>query len=142
MTVFIDTAVIMYVAGADHPLKAPSAEVMRRVASGELAGVTSAEVVQEIAHRYVHIGQPERAAELIGHTLQVFSPVIPIGPSVVERMPGLIRRYPSLQARDLIHLATCLDERIETIISPDRAFDAVTEVQRIDPVDAAGSSSY
>lgn len=136
MTVFIDTAIIMYAAGADHPLKAPSAEIVRRVASGELDGVISAEVVQEVAHRFVHLRQPERAAELIGHALEVFSPVIPIGQAVVERMPGLIRRYPSLQARDLIHVATCLEERIETIISPDRAFGVVSELQRIDPVDA------
>ncbi len=137
MTVFIDTAVIMYAAGAEHPLKAPSAEIVRRVASGELAGVTSAEVIQEIAHRFVHAQQPERAAELIGHALEVFSPVIPIGQAVVERMPGLIRRYPSLQARDLIHVAACLEERIEAIVSPDRAFDIVSELERIDPADAA-----
>lgn len=136
MTVFVDTAVLMHAAGGEHPLKAPSAEIIRQVASGGLAGVISAEVIQEIAHRFVHARQPERAEELIGLALEVFSPVIPVSHAVVERMPGLIRRYPSLEARDLIHLATCVEERIETIISPDRAFDAVSEVQRIDPVDA------
>lgn len=136
MTVFIDTAILMYAAGAKHPLKAPSAEIIRRVASGDLAGVTSAEVIQEIAHWFVHSRQPERAAELIGLALEVFSPVIPVGHAVVERLPGLIRRYPSLEARDLIHVATCLEERIETIISPDRAFDDVAELTRLDPADA------
>jgi predicted nucleic acid-binding protein len=52
-------------------------------------------------------------------------------------LPGLIRRYPSLSARDLVHVATCMEERIETIVSSDRGFDAVTEVTRLDPADPA-----
>jgi len=136
VTVFIDTAILMYAAGGEHPMKSPSAEIIRRVASGDLAGVISAEVIQEIGHRFMHARQPERAAELIGLALEVFSPVIPVSHVVVERMPGLIRRYPSLEARDLIHVATCLEERIETIVSPDRAFDVVAELKRIEPADA------
>lgn len=135
MTLFVDTAVIMYAAGGDHPLKQPSADIVRRIASGDLGGVTSAEVIQEIAHRFVHAGRPEQAAQLTTFALDLFSPVLPIGQAVVERLPGLIRRYPSLQARDLIHVATCLEERIDAIISPDRGFDKVAELRRIDPAD-------
>jgi len=103
--------------------------------------VTSAEVIQEIAHRFMHACQPDQAATLALHALDVFAPVLPIGQAVVERLPGLIRRYPSLQACDLLHVATCLEERIEAIVSPDRAFDEVAELRRIDPTDAAALAS-
>ncbi|MGH2446568.1 MAG: type II toxin-antitoxin system VapC family toxin [Candidatus Limnocylindria bacterium] len=141
MTVFIDTAVIMYAVGAEHPLKAPSAEILRRVADGRLRGTTSAEVIQEIVHRFVHARRPEQAAQIASHALAIFSPVIPVGTEVVERLPGLIGRYPSLAARDLVHVATCLQERIETIVSPDRGFDAVVELVRLDPSDPAALES-
>ena len=137
MTVFIDTAVIMYAAGAEHPLKQPSAEILRGVAGGGIPGVTSAEVIQEIVHRFVHAGRPHLAVALARSALRLFSPVIPIGTDVVERLPGLIGRYPSLSARDLMHVATCMEERIEVIVSPDRGFDAVSEVTRLDPADPA-----
>jgi uncharacterized protein len=141
LTLFVDTAVIMYAAGADHPLKQPSAEIVRRIAAGKLNAVTSAEVIQEIAHRFVHAGHQEQAAQLMSLALDLFSPVLPISQAVVARLPALVRRYPSLQARDLIHVATCLEERIDAIVSPDRGFDLVAELRRIDPADASALAS-
>ncbi|HEX5465806.1 MAG TPA: hypothetical protein VFW92_03925 [Candidatus Limnocylindrales bacterium] len=48
-------------------------------------------------------------------------------------MPDLVGRYPSLAARDLVHLATCLEEGLAGIVSPDTGFDAVIEIPRLDP---------
>lgn len=140
MTVFIDTAVLMYAAGGKHPLKDPCARILAQVGAGELNGLISAEVIQEVAHRFVHLHQPERAVTLMNEALELFAPVIPIGHSVVARMPGLVRRYPALEARDLIHVATCLEEAIEAIVTPDRGFDAVTELRRIDPGELGSSA--
>jgi predicted nucleic acid-binding protein len=141
VTVFVDTAVIMYASGAAHRLKRPCADILRMVAGGSLDAVISAEVIQEIAHRFMFIRRPEMAADLAASALELFAPVMPIGHTVVARLPGLIIRYPKLQARDLIHVATCLEERIETIVSPDLAFDQVAELQRIDPTDVAALAS-
>ncbi len=137
MTVFLDTAVLMYAAGSDHRLKQPCAAILTSIAEGRLSAVISTEVIQEIAHRFVHIRKPGSAIQLITHALELFSPVVPVGQPVVARLPGLIARYRDLQARDLIHVATCLEERIEAIVSPDRAFDVVVELRRIDPTDGA-----
>jgi predicted nucleic acid-binding protein len=130
--VFVDTAVLMYAAGADHELKAPSQEVVRRVAAGELEAAISAEVVQEILHRFVAIGRAELGAHLARDALDLFDPVLPITHAVMSRMPALIERYPALSARDLVHVATCVEVGIGRIVSPDRGFDAVRELDRID----------
>jgi hypothetical protein len=34
-------------------------------------------------------------------------------------------------------VATCLENEIVLIVSPDRGFDSVSEVRRVDPVDAS-----
>jgi uncharacterized protein len=130
--VFIDTAVLMYAAGAEHELKAPSQEVVRRVAAGDLEAAISAEVVQEILHRFVAIRRPELGAQLARDALDLFDPVLPMTHAVMSRMPALIERYPALSARDLVHVATCVEAGIGRIVSPDRGFDAVTELERID----------
>jgi predicted nucleic acid-binding protein len=67
-------------------------------------------------------------------TLDTFAPVLPITHAVMRRVPDLASRYPRLQARDLVHVATCIHEGITEIISPDRGFDDVAEVKRIDPL--------
>ncbi|HEY4228460.1 MAG TPA: type II toxin-antitoxin system VapC family toxin [Candidatus Limnocylindrales bacterium] len=135
--VFIDTAVLMYAAGADHELRAPSQEIVRRIATSDLEAVISAEVVQEILHRFVAIRRSELGAAMARDALDLFDPVLPVTHAVMSRMPGLIERYPALSARHLVHVATCLEVGLPAIVSPDRGFDAVHELERIDIPEAA-----
>lgn len=137
MTVFIDTAVPMYAAGANHPMRDPCLRILKLISQGDLDGVTSTEVVQEIAHRFLSVRRPEIAARLATDVLDMFAPVLPITHALMRRVPDLALRYPSLDARDLVHVATCIHEGITEIVSPDRAFDQVAEVRRIDPAEFA-----
>lgn len=132
----------MYAGGADHPLREPSQWILRLIASGELQGLTSAEVIQEILHRFTAIGQRPLGSQMARHALNLFAPVLPITHAVMQRMPGLIERYRRLQARDLIHVATCLEEGIEAFVSPDRGFDDLNEVTRLAPEDSQAISRY
>ncbi|MDQ3527227.1 MAG: VapC toxin family PIN domain ribonuclease, partial [Actinomycetota bacterium] len=77
MTVFIDTSVIMYAAGAPHRHRASCQAVLRQVASGELEATTSVEVVHEILHRFSR-GQRETGALMAQHVLDVFGPLLPV----------------------------------------------------------------
>jgi len=45
--------------------------------------------------------------------------------------------HPTLAARDLVHVATCLQEGIRDIVSPDLGFEDVPGIRRIDPATAA-----
>ena len=133
MTVFIDTAVIMYAAGAEHPLREPSRRVLSRIGTGELDGVISVEVVQEILHRFSGVRRREVGEAQARDAMDFFAPVLPVTHALMRRVPDLAARYPSLAARDLVHVATCVHEGITEIISPDLGFDEVAEVHRIDP---------
>lgn len=137
MTAFVDTAVIMYAAGSDHPLREPCQRVLARVAAGELDAVVSVEVIQEIIHRFMAIRRSAQGATIAGATMDLFAPVLPVTHATMRRLPELMSRRSSLAARDVVHVATCQQEGIEAIISPDRGFDAVVGLRRIDPMDAA-----
>jgi predicted nucleic acid-binding protein len=132
VTAFVDTAVIMYANGVDHPLRDPSRRIMREVVAGELEGVTSSEVIQEILHRFISVRRPEVGARIATLSMDAFAPVLPITHALMRRVPDLALKYPTLAARDLVHVATCIHEGITEIISPDRSFDHVAEVRRID----------
>ena len=68
--------------------------------------------------------------------LDVFAPILPITGRIMREMPALFLRYPALAARDLVHVATCRVHDIGLIINPDRGFDEVDGLSRIDPADA------
>jgi predicted nucleic acid-binding protein len=137
VTVFIDTAVVMYANGASHPLREACRSIMIQVGNGQLEAITSSEVVQEILHRFVSMRRPEIGIAMARVTMDVFAPVLPITHALMRRVPDLAARYPSLSARDLVHVATCIHEGISEIITPDRGFDQVAEIRRIDPMSFA-----
>jgi len=134
VTAFIDAAVIMCAAGGEHPLRDPCRRVLSRIGTGELDGVISAEVVQEILHRFVSVRRADVGREQATEAMDFFAQVLPITHALMRRVPDLVARYPSLDARDLVHVATCIHEGITTVVSPDRGFDQVAEVRRIDPM--------
>lgn len=134
MTIFIDTAIVMYAAGGEHALRGACRRIIEGIRDGDIDATTSVEVIQEIGHRFVSIREPAMARRLMADTLDLFAPVLPISHAVVRRVPDLLDRYPHLQARDLVHVATCIHEGITDIVSPDRGFDQVAEVRRLEPV--------
>jgi hypothetical protein len=142
MTVFLDTTIIMYAAGREHPLRANCVHILDRVRTGDLDAVISAEVVQEIVHRYLSREEPETGREMAAHALDMFAPVIPVTHAAMRRVVDLLERYRTVRARDLVHVATCLEEGIDTIVSPDRHFDDIREITRIAPDDAAALGRY
>lgn len=103
------------------------------MSDGSIDAVTSVEVIQEILHRFLSIGRPEHGTTLVERTQDLMAPVLPITHALMRRVPLLAGRYPNLTARDLVHVATCIHEGITEIVTPDRAFDQVTELRRIDP---------
>ena len=137
MTVFIDTAIVMYAGGGEHPLRDPSRRILSRVADGDLDGVISVEVIREILHRFISIRRPDAGQAQATEAMDVFAPVLPITHALMRRVPDLGRKYQKLSARDLVHVATCIHEGITDVISPDWAFDQVAEVRRIDPTEFA-----
>jgi uncharacterized protein len=139
VTFFIDTSIVMYAVSGDHPLRQPCVRILDRVSSGAVDAVVSAEVIQEIVHRYLSVRQPDTAIRVAKLAMDMFAPVLPITHAIVRRLPELAARYPSLQARDLVHVATCIHEGITEIVSPDTGFDGVAEVRRLDPVEYAAT---
>jgi predicted nucleic acid-binding protein len=133
--IFVDASVLMYAAGSDHPMRDPARRILDAVGDRSIDAVTSAEVVQEIVHRYLAIGRADGGLVLAERTMDLFAPVLPITQALMRRVPDLARRYPALAARDLVHVATCIHEGIGDILSTDRGFDAVREIRRIPPED-------
>lgn len=137
MSLFIDTAVIMYAGGAPHPMRNACAELLTAVVERRIEAVTSAEVIQEIMHRFTAINRRLVGARMAESALDIFAPVLPINEAIMRKMPTLVEKYEMLSARDLVHVATCQVAGIDLIASPDRGLDQVDEVRRIDPTDVA-----
>lgn len=133
MTVFLDTAVFMYAAGAEHPLREDCRDVLRRARAGSLDAAISAEVIQEILHRFTGTRRHDDGIRLARSALSLFRPVLAIDHDIMARTSELAQRHAGARARDLVHVATCLAHDLEAIVSPDEDFDRIDEVRRLAP---------
>ena len=132
---FVDTNIVMYAVGAEHPYRRPCQAALQRIVDEELPAVVNCEVHQEILHRYLSLGLPDKA-RMTSRKLETLIPTtLPVTMADVSQAREMSKRYPALAARDLIHVAVMLNHGLKRILSTDAHFDQVKEVEHIDPRD-------
>jgi predicted nucleic acid-binding protein len=134
--ILIDANILVYAAGAPHPHKAPSVQLLEQIANGDVVAAIDAEVLQELLHRYRAIDRWEEGKRVYDLTRRLFSEVLPITVVTLDRARRLLDADPTIIARDALHAAVVLEERLESICSYDRDFDRITGIVRIEPASA------
>jgi hypothetical protein len=132
---FLDANILMYAAGAAHPLREPCREALTRAVDQEVSLVTDAEVLQEILYRYFSIGRAEVARAVYDSAIRLCDEVFPIDQGHTSRALELLLEHGELSSRDAIHTATMEDHGLDRLLSTDRDFDALDQVERIDPAE-------
>ena len=120
----------MYLVGAAHPHKTDARQLLEAaVAAGERL-VTSAEVLQEILHRYVAIARRDAIQPAFDALLGVVDEVFAIEVADVFRAREFVLGVSNLSARDALHAAVMAREEIDLIMTFDAAFDRIPGVSR------------
>lgn len=130
--IFIDSNIPMYLIGAPHPHKLDSQALLETAISEDRRLVTDAEVLQEICHRFTSIDRREAIQPAFDAILGLVDDVLPVDRETVESAKDMLLRYPSLSARDAVHVAAMQRGEIIRIMTFDRGFDAVPWIERID----------
>lgn len=132
MKVFVDSNVPMYVAGAEHPNRAPALRFLGRVRTGEVEAYTSTEVLQEILYRYVGLGRVDLASEVYDLVVRLSTEVVDVTLADTDRARDLLQTQRTLSARDAVHAGVMLSHGLEWIATFDRGFDAVHGIRRVE----------
>lgn len=120
----------MYLVGAAHPNKVESQRLVETALSARERLVTDAEVLQEICHRYASMARRDMIQPAFDSILGVVDEVLPIAREDAEAAKDIVLGYSSLFARDAVHVAVMRRHGIERIMTFDRGFDALPEVER------------
>lgn len=105
---------------------------------GRVDGATSSSVLEEV----MHVELRTTALDLrgvAGLAYAMFTPLLPVTDEVMKA--ALELGTPALGSNDRVHVATCRLNEIEVIVSADRAFDSVTGLRRVDPLDEEAVSA-
>jgi uncharacterized protein len=130
-----DTSVFIYALGSEHPYRDPCRAIMSKGVEGMLAGEASIELLHEFAYVRAQQGVARRTAVADARDIAATSRLHAVDRADIERALELWREHERLDMRDAIFAAQALNRKIDAILSPDRGFDGITGLQRVDPGD-------
>jgi predicted nucleic acid-binding protein len=138
-SLFVDANIPTYASGSPHPLRTPCVEVLKLIAAHPNAFVTDAEVLQELLHRYLALKRwPDPGLTAIEtFEFAMRGRIAAVTPSDVLAAARSATALPRLSARDLLHLAIARRLGAVAIVTAERGFDALPDVERLDPSDVA-----
>ena len=135
--VVLDTTVLVYSKGADHPLRGPCRELIAAIAGGRLEATTTPEVIQEFAHVRARRRDRADAAALASSFAELLSPLMVIGRDQLDAGLLMFRSTSGLGAFDAVLAASAIAADTAALVSADRAFALVDGLDHVFP-DAEG----
>lgn len=133
MSIFIDVNILMYAAGAPHPHKEPCLALLDQMTNGHIDAATDTEALQELLHRYWHLGVPARGMELMKQTINIIRTILPVETPDMMVAGTLLMQHRRLEPRDAVHAAVMLNHGMTHLYSYDQAFDGVAGLIRLEP---------
>lgn len=132
--IVLDTTVLLYAVGAEHPLRQPSREIVRAISDGRVAATTSVPVIQEFAHVRARRRGRSEAVVQAANFAELLAPLLPLTHAEIEPALRLFERHPELDAFDAFLAAAAIAHGARALVSADRAFAVVESVSYVDPV--------
>ena len=118
--IVLDTTVLVYAVGADHPLREPCLRLLAGAPSRRLT--TTAGVIQE----FVHVRQRRRSrddAVALGRSyLDLLSPLLDVPGAAVSDALDLMVEQPALGAFDAVLAAAATRAGCAALVTADKAF--------------------
>lgn len=132
--IVVDTTVLVYAVGGEHPLREPCRTIVRAVGDGSLIATTTVEVIQEFTHvRARRQGRAESVA-LARSYATLLAPLLVLDETDLRAGLDLFARHQSLGAFDAVLAAATMGRDAE-LVSADHGFAALEGLTVHDPAD-------
>jgi predicted nucleic acid-binding protein len=130
--IVLDTNILMYAAGRDHPLRDGCRRLIEAIGGGIVRATTTVSVIEEFMHAR---GRTDRAAasKIATDFATLLTPLLVVDADDLHAGIRLFEREGRLDAFDAVLAATAIRHDADALVSADRAFSAVRGLRYIDP---------
>lgn len=135
--IVVDTSVLVYAVGTEHPLREPCQAIMEAVRQGRLRATTTIEVIQEFAHVRARRRGRVDAGQVARDYAEILAPLTVVHPEDLVAGLELFEQQERLGAFDSLLAATAIRRGSRGLVAADRAFGDVDALAYFDPA-AAG----
>lgn len=130
--IVVDSAVLVYCAGGDHPLRQSCRAVIEAAAAGRVEARTTVEVIQEFAWVFAARRPRSDAVARARSFAVILSPLLQPGDRDLEAGLSIFESTTGLGSFDAVLAATAIREDA-TLVSPDGGFGAVPDLRHVNP---------
>lgn len=131
----IDSNIVIYAIGREHPLRENCRVIMSEAYSGELDANVNVELLQEVLHYYHRRGATDTGLRVCHDLMTGFRVPFTVNRETARIAADLLARHRQIQSRDAFHAAVVFENGLEGIISADRGFDGIFGLKRFDPLE-------
>lgn len=135
--IVLDTTVLVYAKGVDHPLRDPCRKLIAAIAERQVEATTTVEAIQELVHVRTRRRGRADAATLGRDYAELLSPLLAVTREDLDRGLALYERSERLGAFDAVLAAAAEAAGAEALVSADDGFAELKAVKHVAP-DAAG----
>jgi predicted nucleic acid-binding protein len=129
--IVVDTTLLLYAVGSDHPLRAPAQAFLGLLGEGAVEATTTVEVVQEFVHVRARRRSRADAVTLARRYATALGPLVRPGENSLNGGLSLFEHHPRLGAFDAV-LAETARSRGWPVASADSAFGEVDGLRWLD----------
>jgi hypothetical protein len=135
--IVLDTTVLVYAKGDDHPLRGPCRELVAAIGDGMVEATTTVEVIQEFVHVRARRRGRKDAARLGEDYAELLGPLLSTSRDDLRRGLEMFIELEALDAFDAVLAAAAVGAGATTLVSADRAFATIRQLEHVIP-NAAG----
>ncbi len=131
--IVLDTTVLVYATGTEHPLRTPCRLLIDLIAQGKVEATTTPEVIQEYAHvRARRFTRPE-AARTARDFAGLLRPLLTVDASMLAMGLRIFEQTPAIGSFDAVLAAASITLDADALVTADRAFANVEGLRYLDP---------
>lgn len=130
---YLDTNIFLYLSQPNSEYHKECQELIRECKKANTTLLTSAETIQEIIYYSKNVKQLSKGLKAAKTTLTTVDELLPIDSSTIEIYLEKTKVYKSATSRDVLHLSTCITNKVDLIVTHDRDFRKFKEVKALKP---------
>lgn len=135
--IVLDTSILVYATGVEHPLRQPCRELIAAIADGAIHATTTPEVIQEFVHVRSRRASRRDAVALGRDLSSLLDPLIGVDAATLAVGLRLYEEAEHLGAFDAVLCAAAISVSADAVVSADRAFAEVRGLTHLDPATPA-----
>ncbi|MDQ4132627.1 MAG: PIN domain-containing protein [Actinomycetota bacterium] len=130
--IVVDTSVLVYAVGTEHPLRTSCREIVAALGDG-LDATTTVEVIQEFAHVRARRRTRADAVKLARSYATAFAPLLlPTAEDLVDGL-SLFEDHEDLRCFDAVLAAAAIARSANALVSADPAFSRIPSLNHVSP---------